>query len=192
MTIRKKFAGAALAAGFALLAAPLLAQGGPWGRGRSSAGSEAAQLSEAERRQLVFMREEEKLARDVYRMLFEKWQLPVFERIAESEQRHFEAVGRVLARYAIPDPVKDDKTGVFMSGELAAMYAEWTTKGAVNAQDALEVGVKIEKEDIADLEEAINSTQKMDLKRLYANLLRASLNHLRAFESNLAGTCLQQ
>jgi len=39
---------------------------------------------------LRFMREEEKLARDVYLKLFDTWKLTVFSRIARSEQRHLQ------------------------------------------------------------------------------------------------------
>ncbi len=174
----------------ALTAAPLLAQGGPRWRSQQGAAPSSATLSAEEQRQLAYMREEEKLARDVYRALFEKWNLPVFQRIAASEQRHFEAAGRLLARYSIPDPVKVDKPGVFADASLTALYAELMARGSVSSEEALRVGVAIEREDIADLEDAIRAAQRIDLKRIYTNLLQASLRHLEAFESNLAGECL--
>ena len=100
---------------------------------------------------LKFMREEEKLARDVYRFLYERWNFSVFDRIAGSEQRHFATVGTLLTRYSVPDPASD-VPGVFADERLAVLYAELTTKGATSLRDAIEVGIIIEKQDIGDLE----------------------------------------
>jgi len=49
-------------------------------------------LTPEEEAGLLFMREEEKLARDVPLVLFDKSGLRVFENIAQSEQRHMDAV----------------------------------------------------------------------------------------------------
>jgi hypothetical protein len=133
---------------------------------------------------LTFMREEEKLARDVYRFLFEKWNYAEFDRIAAAEQQHFATIGTLLTRYSIPDPAANDIPGVFADPKLTALYAELTAKGANSLKDALEVGVIIEKADIDDLTNA-NNTTKYDIKRVYTNLMQASFNHLDAFESAL-------
>ena len=75
-------------------------------------------LSETELSGLQFMREEEKLARDVYSTLYEKWGLPIFSNIAQSEQTHTEAVRDLLEKYNQPDPVIDDTVGVFVNTDL--------------------------------------------------------------------------
>lgn len=143
------------------------------------------ELTEEEARELVFMREEEKLARDVYQHLNAKWNLRIFANIARSEQRHFESVGAAIARYGIADPAAGTAPGVFVSEKLTALYNELIAKGELSIKDALEVGVLIEKVDIADLEQALKDTLKTDLKQLYGNLLTASLNHQEAFEYTL-------
>ena len=61
-------------------------------------------LTEAEQNDLQFMREEEKLSRDVYNRLFEIWGSPLFSSIAISEQRHMDAVLNLLNKYTISDP----------------------------------------------------------------------------------------
>lgn len=139
----------------------------------------------AEIQWLKFMREEEKLARDVYRFLYQKWNISVFDRIAASEERHFQTVGTLLTRYRIDDPAAQDVPGVFADQRLTALYAELTAKGAASLKDALEVGITIEKVDIDDLSKALLETTKWDLKRAYANLSAASLTHLDTFESYL-------
>jgi len=169
----------------ALTLVPAFAQNGPGPHGPQSQTPVAVQPATPEEIQsLTFMREEEKLARDVYRFLFERWNYAAFDRIAASEQQHFATIGTLLTRYNIPDPAATDTPGVFADPKLATMYAELTAKGAISLKDALEVGVTIEKVDIADLS-AANTTTKLDIKRVYTNLMLASFNHLDAFESGL-------
>jgi len=142
-------------------------------------------VSEDEAKQLQFMREEEKLARDIYLQLNEKWNLVVFRNIAASEEQHMGAVGRLLERYAVEDPAANKPAGVYTDERLTALYAELMEKGTRSVKEALEVGVLIEKTDIADLETSIKMTVKWDIKRVYTNLMNASYNHLEAFETNL-------
>jgi len=49
---------------------------------------EVTYLTAEEETELVYMREEEKLARDVYLTLTDTWQLPIFWNIAGAKQRH--------------------------------------------------------------------------------------------------------
>jgi hypothetical protein len=167
---------------------PALAQRGPGpgGPGRGPGVPVVVEPATAQEIQmLTIMREEEKLARDVYRFLFEKWNHTVFDRIAASEQQHFIAMGNLLIRYGVPDPAATDTPGVFQDARFVTLYAELTAKGAASLKDAFEVGILIEKQDISGLEAAV-VTNKLDIKRVYTNLMTASFNHLEAFE-----TCLE-
>jgi hypothetical protein len=138
-----------------------------------------------EAKSLAFMREEEKLARDVYQQLYAKWKYRVFANIVQSEQRHFEAVGVLIARYGVTDPAAHTAAGVFADPALSALYNELVAKGSLSLKDALEVGALIEKKDIEDLETALKATDKADIKTVYANLLAGSLNHQEAFDNVL-------
>lgn len=138
-------------------------------------------LSAEEQQTLLYMREEEKLARDVYTAMFDLWELPVFDNIRASEQRHMDALKRLIDKYDLVDPVVDDTPGVFTNPELAALYTTLTTAGSVSSLEALMTGALIEEIDIVDLREAIDETTHADLERVYENLMRASRNHLRAF-----------
>ena len=142
-------------------------------------------LSETELEGLLFMREEEKLARDVYTTLYEKWGLQIFSNIAQSEQTHTEAVRDVLEKYNEPDPVTNDTIGVFTNQELQALYNDLVAKGEKTLEDALEVGVMIEDLDIRDLQNEISATDNQDILLVYKNLIRGSQNHLRSFMSQL-------
>ena len=138
-------------------------------------------LDYEEEQSLVFMREEEKLARDVYLTFHEQWEKPVFANIAESEQTHTDTIEEMLDKYGVPDPVVDDTIGVFVNSFLLEKYYELVAKGQVSELDALMVGAFIEELDIIDLQEAIDSTDQEDLEQVYSNLMRGSRNHLRAF-----------
>ncbi len=141
-------------------------------------------LSEEEKEDLYYMREEEKLARDVYLTLYEQWDLSVFKRIASSEQKHMNSIGKLLEAYEIPDIIVDDSVGIFVNPELQKLFSELIEKGSKSMADALLVGGMIEEVDILDIEEAIKNTTHDDIARVYERLLRGSYNHLRAFISN--------
>ncbi len=146
----------------------------------------AVNLTGAEKDWLTYMREEEKLARDVYLDLYEKWQLPIFANIAKSEQKHMDAIKTLLDRYDLPDPAADKGQGEFTNGDLQNLYDELIQRGSDSAVEALQVGVLIEETDIDDLNMAMGLTRRKDIKTVYSNLLQGSLNHLKAFVSNLA------
>jgi hypothetical protein len=135
--------------------------------------------------QLVYMREEEKLARDVYQVLGQSSQLPIFANIAESEQRHMDAVLAMLNMLGIADPVGENPPGVFSDSTLQSLYDQLIAQGAAGSLEALEVAIFIESTDISDLQNAIDTTTSTALARLYSNLLRGSQNHLSAFSNNL-------
>lgn len=134
---------------------------------------------------LMHMLEEEKLARDVYQTMYSLWEDGTFQRISQSEQRHMDAVGRLLERYGLEDPVAVHAVGEFDSIELQNMYRDLVAAGQMSPADALKVGATIEDLDLYDLEEALNTTDNDDIKMVYENLMRGSQNHMRAFIGRL-------
>ena len=142
-------------------------------------------ITEKDKETLTFMHEEEKLARDVYLTLYQKWGANVFSKIADSEQRHIEATKVLLDKYGLEDPVKDDTVGVFTNPELKKMYNELVQRGGASLVEALKVGAYIEDLDIRDLENAIAATDNDDVKKVYSRLRNASENHMRAFYREL-------
>lgn len=140
-------------------------------------------LTATETADLQYLREEEKLARDVYTVLYEKWGLSVFSTIAASEQRHTDSIRKLLVKYGVSDPAASTAPGEFVNDELQALYDELVARGSVSLADAIDVGVLIEEIDIADLEERIATTSRKDIVRVYSNLLSGSENHLAAFTS---------
>ena len=142
-------------------------------------------LTDAEASGLLYMREEEKLARDVYLTLFEQWGFQSFANIARSEQTHTDAVQRLLERYDLPDPADAQGVGEFTNPDLQALYDQLVAQGSQSLPAALEVAAAIEEIDILDLHEYIGQTDKEDILQVYHSLLSGSENHLRAFVSAL-------
>jgi len=144
------------------------------------------QLNELEISGLIFMREEEKLARDVYLKLYEKYPLRPLNNISRSEQVHMDAIKYLLDRHNIEDPVGENINGVFESDSLQQMYNDLILQGAESDIEALKVGCAIEEIDIIDLQNELdNNVESGDIKFVYTNLKRASGYHLRAFVWNL-------
>ena len=142
--------------------------------------------TEKEKAGLVYMREEEKLARDVYITLYKKWNLTPFSNISSSEQKHMDLVNGLLDSMNIEDPISDNTIGVFENKDLQKLYSELITAGSISVEDALKVGVLIEELDIYDLERYKKETKNQSIIQVYDILVNGSENHLRAFNSQLS------
>ena len=172
-----------IAVALALVASPVAVLASGKGGVAVEAVSSVSQqsLSALEIENLMYMREEEKLARDVYLTMFDAWALAVFDNIAVSEQTHTDSVKDMIEKYRLADPVVDDTVGVFVNQELAALYADLIARGMQSSLEALYVGALIEEVDMVDLKRAIEETDNADIRQLYENLMTGSRNHLRAY-----------
>lgn len=189
-------AGLAMMTGMLLTAVDSEARGNGYGRGQGGgqqagistiiAGLPMQDLSAEEELGLTKMREEEKLARDVYLVLYEKWNHNVFSNIASSEQQHMDAVKVLLDKYDMPDPITNPARGEFTDTELQELYNSLIEQGNKSLVDALKVGATIEDLDIKDLYDFLEQTDNTDIKTVYQNLVKGSRNHMRAFVSQLS------
>ena len=173
-------------AGLAIAAGPR--RGGGWGSGIA-----LEPLTQTEIDHVIYMREEEKLARDVYMTMAETRDCPVFANISMSEQRHMDAVKNLIYRRGLVDPVVSDERGAFTNPELQALYYELVAAGSESLEAGLEAGRTIELLDIEDLAAALDDVTAADVTRLLENLMAGSTRHLAAFEQALdtgcPGTC---
>jgi hypothetical protein len=142
------------------------------------------QLEEQEKATLIFMYEEEKMARDVYVYLHGLYSIPVFQNISGSEQMHMNFVLEILTAYEIAINVPD-KSGVYANADIQKLYNDLTAKGSQSLIEALIVGATIEDVDIFDLMNAIEGTKKSDIIAMYNKLTCGSRNHMRAFSGQL-------
>jgi len=155
------------------------------GQGPAFSAVQSGTLTEDEAAGLLFMREEEKLAHDVYIALYEQWRQPIFKNIAASEQIHTETVKMLLDKYEISDPAEVSAPGQFSDQDLQALYDQLVEMGSTSLADALMVGTTVEEIDILDLEKYIAQTELADIIQVYENLLAGSRNHLRSFVTTL-------
>jgi len=144
-------------------------------------------LNENELSFLQLMREEEKLARDVYTTLYEKWKINVFLNILSSEQQHTDAVLVLLQKYKLLDPVTENTVGVFTDSHLQELYNQLVAQGNTSVLDAYKVGATIEDLDIYDLKEALVTTDNQDIRLVWENLSMGSRNHMRSFYGQIMG-----
>jgi hypothetical protein len=150
-----------------------------------AAAASTTTLSADEAAGLIFMREEEKLAHDVYVTFYQQYGLAIFNNIASSEATHLAAVKTLLDRYGIADPAAGNSVGVFENAELQALYNELIAQGSQSLSAALKIGGAIEEIDILDLQERFATTTHSDIQQVYTSLLNGSYNHLRAFVNTL-------
>ncbi len=141
-------------------------------------------LTATETSSILFMKQEEKLARDVYQALYAKWGHVTFGNIAVAEQRHMDAVNNLIARYHLTDPTPA-AAGQFTYPALQALYDELIAQGSKSLDDALAAGVLIEQTDIADLQAALKATKEKPIRNVFSNLMDGSYNHLAAFTAAL-------
>lgn len=141
-------------------------------------------VTETEAAGLLFMREEEKMARDIYAYMYEKYKLPVFGNITKSENAHMSAVLRLIVGFNIPDN-STNNPGEFTNTQIAELYNQLIEMGNVSSIEALKVGVLIEQTDIADLQRVLLPVENASVKTVYTNISKGSEAHLKAYTWNL-------
>jgi len=143
------------------------------------------ELFSGEETGILQMREEEKMAHDVYVNFYSTWKLPVFENISLAETSHYNAVYTLITAYGLTDP-STGVAGTFTNPTIGELYAKLIAAGAASAVEALKTGAYIEECDILDLEKLIAATENPAVIQIYGSLLSGSRNHLRSFVSTLA------
>ena len=141
-------------------------------------------LNDSERDGILYMVEEEKLARDVYESSYESYGLLIFQNIASAEQTHIDSVKVLVDRYEL-EASSTDERGSFADPELQTLYDGLVEESNESLEQALRVGALIEEIDIVDLQTYMNGTDNDDITLVYENLEKGSRNHLRAFVSTM-------
>ena len=144
-------------------------------------------LSEQERSDLTLMREEERMARDLYRQFHDAWQVQIFDNISTSEQRHYDTVGVLLEQYGVSDPSAGLAVGVYADPQLQQQYDAWLAQGLATVEAAYAAGAELEAADISGLTSAMEVSDEDAIDRVYEKLRKGSENHLRAFEGAASG-----
>jgi len=140
-------------------------------------------LSDSDREALLFMLEEEKLARDTYEFLDSEWGLIQFANIKISEQSHMDAIITLLERSKTPFTILP--YGEFEDDHLQDYYNQFVENGQLSQANALQIGATIEDLDIVDLQEFIDHVDSPSVIEVFESLKCGSGNHLRSFVSSI-------
>jgi hypothetical protein len=132
---------------------------------------------------LRYIREEVKLARDLYSALSDIWGLEVFDNTAKSKQSLMNAVSYLLKPYGFDDPV--DNTGKFVDSDLQELYSYLIDQGKVSINNAIDVTILIEQTVIADLNGVFFQTNEKDIRKVVNLLMEGSKDHLHALNRYL-------
>ncbi len=125
---------------------------------------------------LRYIREEVKLARDVYSALSDIWGLEVFENTAKSKQSLMNAVSYLLTPYGFDGPTGD--AGKFVDSDLQELYSYLIDRGKVSRSNAIDATILIEQTVIADLKDVFLQTNATDVYKVLTLLMEGSENHL--------------
>jgi hypothetical protein len=136
-------------------------------------------ISKSDKAALLYMLEEEKLARDTYTFLNEIWSINQFSNIKKSEQRHMDAIENLLIKNKISYSILP--SGKFANKELQDYYNTFIKDGSKSKSNALQIGATIEDLDIVDLEKYINATKNAEIISVFRSLQCGSRNHIKAF-----------
>jgi hypothetical protein len=142
-------------------------------------------LEDAEKARILFIREEEKLAYDVYQTMFDIYGVNVFQNIPNSELSHMEAMLTIIKKYNLTDSMETNARGVYVNPTLQALYTQLVSQGRVSLLAAYQVGATIEDLDISDLNSSLAVTNNQDVRLVYNFLNKGSRNHLRSFHKNI-------
>lgn len=144
-------------------------------------------LSDEQLDTLVFIYQEEKVARDTYITLGDIYSnQTVFANIQLSEQEHIDKAEGLCDTYgADTSGINEQNVGEFVVPVLQELYDTLVAQGSVSELAALNVGEYVELTDIDDLEHA-EIGMPSDVVNTYENLKAGSLSHLDGFRSAIA------
>lgn len=131
---------------------------------------------------LQYLIQEEKLARDVYLEMYKLRWHKKFYNIINSEENHQNQVAIILEKYDIDNPIQWLDSGEYVDKELTVLYKQLISSGSLSLQEAMKVWVAIETMDIDDIEKMMGKYEAYpDIKSMLQSLLDWSRRHLSAF-----------
>lgn len=133
---------------------------------------------------IILLREEEKMARDVYYTMSIIYDLSIFPNISWSEQQHMNLVAKLIERYGLEDPAAGMAIGEFNDEWVQETYDQLVEYGSQNLINALWAGATVEDVDIWHLDHMIEHCADHDfddVSLIIENMNAGSRNHMRSF-----------
>jgi hypothetical protein len=166
-----------------IAASPLLPVAGAAGAVESlpaAPRSSSAPLSPSDRSTLLYVSEQEKLARDLYAALSETWRLDVFHTTSGSEDIHADALRTLLGRYKLPDPALGLSRGEFSREDLAERYDDLMARGRFSPVEALKAAASVEELEIEDMGARLLHVQAPEIQSVLESVVASDKHHLRS------------
>jgi hypothetical protein len=145
-------------------------------------------LTNEQKEDLVFMYNEEKLARDVYASLNEINPSYTLSNIStRSEQTHMNLVYDLVDKYDLDTQNLSSLEGnTFSLDEIQSLFDTLLSIGTPSAEASLQVGCMVEVTDINDLLKRMDEAEGVeDIEAVYDVLLSGSYKHYWAFDNAL-------
>jgi hypothetical protein len=143
--------------------------------------ADATPLTAAEESDILFMREEEQLAHDLYIRWGGMYTIPVFSTIAGSETMHISEVQLLIDRYGLQGNRIGNASAGYQNATIQSLYTTLVLQGDASLTGALEASLAVEERDIADLDHALGDTNRSDMIQVWSSLRQGSENHKSAF-----------
>lgn len=137
-----------------------------------------ADLTASEIEYIYAVREDEKLARDLYYAFFNTYKLKAFENISKAEENHMKATERLLEYYGIEYPAAGER-GKFANSVRQAQYDSLLQKGST-ALEAFKVMAQYEEYNIVQYKKDLAGIVNPNVKIVIENLEKGSENHFKA------------
>ena len=143
------------------------------------------ELDEVETADLLYIVQEERLAYDMYSLLYLEYELAIFQKIAASEEKHVATLSELISKYELTNPNDGMDPGEYENEVLQSFYDEMLAQAMQSKAWAIQTGVTIEEVDIEDLLVFQARVDAKNLVQCYAHLEDASLKHLESFQDEL-------
>jgi len=124
------------------------------------------------------VREDEKVARDLYFSFFGTFGLKPFENIGKAEDNHIKATEKLFDYYEIDYPALSEN-GKFENAIRQKLFDSLLLKGTPELE-AFKVMAMLEESNIVEYGEVLKTIANPNIKIVIENLARASANHFKA------------
>lgn len=143
-------------------------------------------ISTDEQKALVQIFEQEKLARDVYSQIGEKFGIKILKNAAIGKQKQMSLILDFMTLNQVAVAF-DDAQGVFKSPELRENYSAFLTEGLGSLNNAFRVGAKMEDYNIYHIDKILATQTTGKLVLLLSKLSCSAGNELKTQVNMLVG-----
>jgi len=137
-----------------------------------------------EKASVLYAREQQKLARDLYQVLGAKWSAVILQSTAHAEQKHMDTVKSLIDGLKLTDPAQP-AAGQFTDPMFQKLYGQLLDRGSVSLVEALRAAAYMEEMEIRDTRGFVEDANRLDIIRGLGSITTGEPTHLRVFVAEL-------